>query len=122
MDGGLCSQEERFTYIASGEGLSLLGVPCKAESESTFFAQVAYSIKFPGNERWGPWDKEAGEEGKLSQGCLAVLGEWWTGAPCCRGPAEQSGPPEPQKGNVSPPARVLWVECCPGNVNSLPCI
>ena len=57
--------------------------PAKRILRQHFFAQVAYSMKIPGNERWGHRDKETGEEGKLSQGCLAVLGERWTGTPRC---------------------------------------
>ena len=110
-----CIARKRDSFTSPLEkGCPCLASPAKQSLSRHFFAQVAYSIKFPGNERRGSWDNKAGEEGKLSQGCPAVLGEWWTGAACCRGPAEQSCPPEPRKGNVSPPACVLWVKCCPG--------
>ena len=66
LDGGLYSQEERLIYIASGEGLSLLGFPCKAESELTLFCPSGLFYKVSreretrvlGQRSWGGGETE----------------------------------------------------------------
>ena len=99
--------------------MSLLGFPCKADSETTLFCP---SGLFYEDSR----EREMGAQGQRNRGG----GETEPRVPGCAGGAVdggstllracwQSHPPEPWKENASPPAPVLWVECCPGSVNSL---
>lgn len=102
LDGGLCSQEERFVFIASREGLSLLGFPEKHSLRRHILPKWLIH-KVSGNERRGHWvqrreSRGGGETEPRVPGCA---GEWWTGLHAAE-PAEQSHPPEPWKRNVSP--------------------
>lgn len=80
LDGGLCSQEERFVFIASREGLSLLGFPCKAQSETTHFCPSGLFHKVSR-------EREMGALGKGSRGG----GETELRVPGCAGGAVDRG-------------------------------